>query len=67
MPSYGNTTSLGTQGRTGVAILIASSSRAYCGSFSRIYHCSPQLQRAAILQNALQGYSYTRSSVQFNL
>ena len=67
MPSYGNTTSLSTQGRTGVAILIASSSRAYCGSFSRIYHCSPQLQRANLLQSALQGSNYTRSSVQFSL
>ena len=50
MGSFGNTTGLGTQGRTGPAILVASV-RSNAGSIGRIYSSLPPNKRPIFYKN----------------
>ena len=47
---FGNTTSLGTSGRTGPSILLSGTSR---GSFSRILNAYPINKRSTLIQNEI--------------
>ena len=49
--SFGNTTSLGTSGRTGPSILVSGSSR---GSFGRIYNSLPPLKRLQLIKSEVK-------------
>jgi hypothetical protein len=48
--SFGNTTSLGTSGRTGPSILVSGSNR---GSFSRIYNTYPKYKREQLIRSEI--------------